>query len=48
MYLYVQLIIINTVTVKKSVLLYYKCDIIIVTERKIIGTLTKCIVIFIH
>lgn len=35
MYLYVQLIIFNTVTVKKSVLLYYKCD-IIVTEGKII------------
>ena len=36
MYLYVQLIIFNTVTVKKSVLLYCKCDIIIVTEGKII------------
>lgn len=37
MYLYVQLIIIiNIVTVKKSVLLYYKCDIIIVTEGNII------------
>lgn len=36
MYLYVQFIIINTVTVKKPVLLYYKCDIIIVTEGKII------------
>lgn len=35
MYLYVQFIIINTVTVKKPVLLYYKCD-IIVTEGKII------------